>query len=112
MTDIPSTAKKPADKKAKKAEAPKTVTATVRDIDWVIPIEALDDFELIDAFAQMEEGDEAAVTRIPFVLRRLLGDQWKRAMGVLRDPETGRVTIEDGSTFVGELVQELQNPNS
>lgn len=101
--------KQPQDRKPKQADLPETMTATVRGTEWTVSVDALDDFELVDAFLQLQEGED--VTRLPFILRRLLGDQWKQAMDTLRSEDTGRVSIEDGAKFAGELMEAL-SPNS
>ena len=112
MPEIPANAKKPADKKpkAEKVEEPTSVTATVAGKDWVVPLSALDDFELLDDFNVLEsDGDP---TRLPAILKRLLGDeQWRDALNAIRDKETGRVTIEAGGDFVTSLMGAI-NPNS
>lgn len=125
MTDIPSTAKKPADKKAparKKAapkaaptkadeavEAPEVLTATARGREWTIPLDAVDDFELLDAFVQLQDTENVAL--VPYIMRRMLGNQWRDAMNLLRDKETGRVGLQAGMEFTQELMGAL-NPNS
>jgi hypothetical protein len=85
------------------------VSAEVRGKTWVVPADALDDFELLDDLNALEQRADA--TRLPSVLRRLLGDQWRDAMDVLRDKDTGRVSVEAGAEFVMELMGAL-NPNS
>src|SRR5699024_336936 len=109
MTTVPANAKKPADRKAKKDEVQTALTATVRGRDWQIPAEAVDDFELLDAFAQLRQTDD--VSLVPFILRRLLDEQWRDAMNLLRNKNTGRVSLEDGMEFTQELMGAL-NPNS
>lgn len=112
MPEIPAGAKKPADKKPKAEkveEQPTTVTATVAGKEWVIPVDALDDFELLDDFNELE--DKGDISRLPSILKRLLGDQWKDAMDAVRDKKTGRVSIEAGGDFVNSLMGEI-NPNS
>lgn len=106
---VPANAKKPADRKPKTDDVPESLTATIRDREWSIPRAALDDFELLDAFSQLQQEEDG--TQIPFILRRLLGDQWRAAMALLRDEDTGRVTIEAGAEFTQELMGAL-NPNS
>lgn len=128
MTTVPAAAKKPADKKAparkkaapKKAapkpvdttevdEAAEVLTATAYGREWSIPIDAVDDFELLDAFVQLQDSEEVAL--VPFIMRRLLGGQWRDAMNLLRDERTGRVGLQAGMEFTKELMGAL-NPNS
>lgn len=102
-------AKVPADHKAKAEPTPDFLEANVRGVAWKIPRDAVDDFELLDDINALEQRDDS--TRMPSVLRRLLGDQWGQAMDTIRDKESGRVTIEAGTKFVFEILEAL-NPNS
>ena len=106
---LPDGAKVPQDHKAKATPTPEALTATVRGVEWTVPADALDDFELLDDLNALEQKND--VTRLPAVLRRLLGDQWRDAMEAMRDEGTGRVSVEDGAEFVMELMGAL-NPNS
>lgn len=107
---LPEGAKLPQDHKDKATPKANETKVVVRDQEWTIQSDALDDFELLDDLNALDQRDDP--TRMPSVLRRLLGDeQWKAAMGVLRDEKTGRVSVTEGSQFVMELIQEL-NPNS
>ena len=108
-TVVPDNVKNPQDHKAKATPAPEVLTATVRGVEWSVPADALDDFELLDDLNALDQKGDA--TRLPAVLRRLLGDQWRDAMDVLRDEGTGRVSVEAGAEFVMELMGAL-NPNS
>ena len=108
-TTVPDGVKQPEDRKPKADPKPETLTAHVRGHDWTVPADALDDFELLDDLNALEQRGD--VTRLPSVLRRLLGDQWRDAMEALRDESTGRVTVEAGSEFVMALMGAL-NPNS
>lgn len=110
MTAVPAGTKKPADRKT---PAPKPVdgvmTATVDGHEYQVPEDALDDFELLDDLNELQRGDG---TRLPAVLKRLLGkDGFRAAMDNLRDPETGRVGAEVGAEFVMKIFEVL-NPNS
>ncbi len=122
MSVIPDTVKQPQDHLPPAAEpepAPDRVV-TVRGLTWVVPAEALDDFELLDDLDRL--GTNRDGTRLPAILRRLLPDlpdpaggilpvsQWRAAMDVLRGAN-GRVTTEAGELFVADLMAAL-NPNS
>lgn len=107
MTNVPANAKKPADHKAK-AETGPDRTIKVRGVEFTVAADALDDFELLDDLSVMQEEEDG--TRLPLILRRLLGDQRKKAMDAIRG-ESGRVSVEDAAEFVGELLGEL-DPNS
>lgn len=79
----------------------KALSVTVLD-------EALDDFELLDEMRALDEGN---ATKMPAVLRRMVGDDFKTVMNSLRDPKTGRVTITAARGWIDRLLQAL-NPNS
>lgn len=106
---LPDGVKVPQDRKPKGESRPQTLTAHVRGREWSVPADALDDFELLDDLNALEQRGD--VTRLPSVLRRLLGDQWRDAMEALRDESTGRVTVEAGSELVMDVMGAL-NPNS
>lgn len=112
MTDIPKAAKKPADRKpkAEKAdEAPSLISAELLGQTWRVDADALDDFELLDDLAALQNDQD--VTRIPSALRRLLGQgDYKRALDALRD-EKGKVRVEPAAEFMMELIGAL-DPNS
>lgn len=104
---VPPNVKQPQDHKAK--DTPGVRTVEVRGRTWSVPLDALDDFELLDDLNALDQREDP--TRLPAVLRRLLGDQWRQAMDVLRDEETKRVTVTAGAEFVFELMTAL-DPNS
>lgn len=97
--------KKPQDRKPKAGDS---YTVEVRGETLTIPLDALDDFELLDDLDRLNEGE---TQRLPAVLRRLLGDDYGRALDLLRDEGTGRVSLESGSGLVSEIFEAL-NPNS
>lgn len=103
-------AKQPEDKKAAstvKAQADgATIVAEVEGREWTISQDALDDFELLDDLAELENGN---AVRLPSALKRLLGaEQYREAMAVLRN-EQGRVTVEAGGKFVQDVLTSV-NP--
>lgn len=69
---------------------------------------ALDDFELLDDMRGMDDGNHA---RMPAMLRRLVGEDYKGVMEAFRDRETGRVPITKVAPWVQDLLGAL-NPNS
>ena len=75
-----------------------------------VPADALDDFELLDDLNALDQKGDA--TRLPAVLRRLLGTssgatRWTSA----RDRTPGACRSRPGAEFVMELMGAL-NPNS
>lgn len=107
-TAVPADAKQPTDRKAKVESLPDEYVTTVKGTEFSVPAAALDDFELLDDLNRSKKDG----TAIPSILRRFLGDdQYDAAMDLCRDPETGRVTIEAGATFLSELMEGV-NPSS
>lgn len=121
-----TTAKKPQDHKPK-AEKPKaepveitlgtgdaerTVPGkrvTIGGITIEVPDEALDDFEVLDALARLQDNHDGSA--VPTIFRRLLGDDARRVLGELRDPVTGRVPVERATVFTMGIFEALA-PNS
>lgn len=93
--------KKPQDRKPKASD---TYAVEVRGQKFTVALAALDDFELLDDLAQVEEGKGQ---RFPSLLRRLLGDQYRDALNLLRDEETGRVPVEEGALLVKEILEAI-----
>jgi len=74
--------------------------------------EALNDFELLDDLAELDNGGAGASLRMPSVLRRMFGpENFKGIMDALRNPETGKVPVEVGEAFLMAVFQGL-NPTS
>lgn len=83
---------------------------TLRNVVVTVPEEALNDFEFLDDLRAIQDAEDAS--RMPAMLRRLVvAEDYRRVMDALRDPKTGRVGIDAGSTFVMELIEAL-NPSS
>lgn len=101
--------KKPAAKAEAKA-APREVE--VQGVVLSIDPDVLDDFELLGDLAILDSGTSQAALTMPGVLRSFLGpEQYRTVLEHLRDPDTGRVSITAGATFVGDLLRGL-SPNS
>ncbi|RLP74350.1 hypothetical protein D9V32_13460 [Mycetocola tolaasinivorans] len=103
MADI----KKPQDRKKKLEVVDGHYKVTVQGIEVTVAKDALDDFELLDDLARIENND---AQRIPGVLRRLVGDDFSKVMNGLRG-ENGRVGLESGTQFIRDLLDAL-SPNS
>lgn len=71
---------------------------TVDGVTVDVPDEALDDFETLDDIRAVQDQKDAS--RLPSLLRRIVGDDYRKVIEQLRDPVTGRVTVERGSQFV------------
>lgn len=100
-------ATKPQDRKPKVESVDGVSTVTIKGVTVRVEKDALDDFELLDDLARMQEGDGA---RISSVAHRLFGDDFKNVMDGLRG-ENGRVSVESASEFISELLAAVA-PNS
>ena len=76
----------------------------LRGIVVTVLNENLDDFEVLDDIRALQDNEDAS--RMPSLLRRLIGDDYRRVLDALRG-ENGRVSVSDGSAFVLELIQAL-----
>lgn len=83
--------------------------AIVDGVTIEIPDEAFNDFEILDDFRGAVQNNDA--TMFPSLLRRLVGDDYRRILNELRDPVTGRVPLQAGIDFVNHIFEAL-NPNS
>lgn len=102
VVTFPDLVRKGADGKAVlKDEKPVPLSVTVLR-------ESLDDFELLDDLRAIDVDKNAS--RLPSLLRRLVGDQFGDVMNALRN-EQGRVQIEPAQLWLKELMEAL-NPNS
>ncbi|HXH34326.1 MAG TPA: hypothetical protein VNJ54_07935 [Plantibacter sp.] len=77
------------------------ITVTVRDA-------ALDDFELLDDLHELDVNKKGS--RLPSLMKRLVGDDYQPILEKLRDKHTGRVRVEHASEFIRDLLGAL-NPN-
>lgn len=107
--------RKPKEETAESVEATRMVgdreleghDVTYRGITVFVPREALDDFELLEDISNL---DQQKAYAMPSLLRRLIGDDFRKVMDGLRDKTTGRVAMEDGSEFVGQILGAI-NPS-
>jgi len=100
--------KQPTDRKPKAAATPTELKVDLRGLKVTVPVDALNDFELMDDLSQMDKGDPTA---FPRVLHRLVGDQYDKVIELARDATTKRVTLGAGSELVYALLESL-DPNS
>lgn len=94
--------KKPQDRKRKQSEG-----TIVDGITVTVTPESLDDFELLDDFSQMQNGNGARVTS---AFHRMFGDDASRILDELRE-DSGRVKLTRASQFMMAVMKELA-PNS
>jgi hypothetical protein len=83
---------------------------TLRGITVTVLDEAIDDFELLEDLARIQN-DEKQRGLLPNVLHRLLGDAGFRAVMDRLRGTNGRVPVKAGISFVEELFKAL-SPNS
>lgn len=81
---------------------------TVQGITVTVLDESLDDFELLDDLRAVDVDRNAS--RLPALLRRLVGDDYRDIMDQLRDSQSGRVPIQKATEFIRGLMEAL-NPN-
>ena len=70
------------------------------DIDEAV----LDDFELFDAIAAVEDGH---ILRLPFVVDKILGKEQKKALYDYFRGEDGRVPSQQVSEAIADLLQQV-----
>lgn len=99
--------KKPQDRLPKK-DAPREVV--VQGVSLEIDPLVFDDFEVVDALDQLQDGNGLKVATL---LRKILKtpEQFAKVMDALRDGEGGRVPVDKASDFVTELMDRAA-PNS
>ena len=113
-----NTEKKDARMSNGKGEAtPKTLRETAEETRQVIAITlesglelaidraATNDMELLDDLVAADRKDALAISRI--YDRVLTRDQKKRLYDTLRDPATGRVTVESAFKALGEIFEKI-----
>lgn len=80
---------------------------SVQGVEVSISEDALDDFELLEDLAAMQDGDGS---RLPAVFRRLTGEDYKRILEELRG-DNGRVSVTAATEFITELFKAVA-PNA
>jgi len=84
-------------------------TATVDGLTVHVQTAALDDLQVVEDLATLDTGNGLVLPRL---LRTLLGeDGYTQVKDHIRDPETGRASIQAANDFLMKLFQAL-NPNS
>lgn len=99
---------KPKTVKPKVERRADSVTVTHRGVTVVIPFEAFDDFELLEALGEMQNAlvdDNKRIARLPDMFKRIFGSDSPKVLNALRDPKTGRVKIADASSFIFEVFE-------
>lgn len=103
-----TTAKPAAEQPTGVAAEPDHVDVVVDGRTWSILADALDDWELLD---DLGEADAGNASRLPRILRKMLGaGQYQTALTLLRD-DNGRITLTAGTDFVNALFMEVKAGN-
>lgn len=95
---------RPQDRKPKKADV---LHAEVDGIKVSVPVDAIDDFDLLVDLSEMQTGNPV---RIVSAFRRLLGDDYERVMKELKG-DSPRLTVTKASEFFHKTFKAL-DPNS
>lgn len=86
-----------------------------RGVDVTIPVDALNDFEMLRDLGKMQDAsttDAEKMAAVPAVFTRFFGDEQSAVvLNALRDPVTRRVRVEVASGFLFEVFRAL-NPES
>ncbi len=76
---------------------------TVRGITVSVSPDLMDDIEMVDDFAAVQDGDVFAVPRL---LRRMFGDEYQRVKAALADPD-GVTRASEFTSFMAEVLTAL-----
>lgn len=100
--------KKPQDRKPKATDS-----VTVRGISLTIPKSRLEDWEVIEGVATMQDEDSSGSDKLVAsvrTMRRLFGDDYSRVKTELREANGGTLGGEDMGSFLTEVFEAI-NPN-
>ena len=100
--------KKPQDRKAKVSDA-----VTVRGINLTIPKSRIEDWEVIEGVATMQDEDSTGADKLVAsvrTMRRLFGEDYRRVKSELRKANGGTLGGEDMGSFLTEVFEAI-NPN-
>ena len=104
-------AKQPQDHKTPKNQ-PQTVEAM--GVTLAVSPAIFDDLDMVEylyALQAAQSGNGAGAFAIVPFLKKLCGPQYTAMKDALRDPDTGRVSIDKVSEFIAQLLEQLA-PNS
>lgn len=104
-------AKQPQDHKTPKNQ-PKTVE--VMGVTVTVGPAIFDDLDMVEYLYDLQaaqEGDGTGAFAIVPFLKKLCGPQYTAMKDALRDPDTGRVSIDKVSEFIAQLLEQVA-PNS
>lgn len=104
-------AKQPQDHKTPKNQ-PKTVE--VMGVTVTVGPAIFNDLDMVEYLCDLQTvqtGDGSGAFAIVPFLKKLCGDQYTAMKDALRDPDTGRVSIDKVSDFIAQLLEQVA-PNS
>lgn len=104
-------AKQPQDRKTPKNQ-PKTVE--VMGVTVTVGPAIFNDLDMVEYLYDLQnaqEGDGSGAFAIVPFLKKLCGPQYTAMKDALRDPDTGRVSIDKVSEFIAQLLEQVA-PNS
>lgn len=104
-------AKQPQDHKTPKNQ-PKTVE--VMGVTVTVGPAIFNDLDMVEYLYDLQTvqtGDGSGAFAIVPFLKKLCGDQYTATKDALRDPDTGRVSIDKVSDFIAQLLEQVA-PNS
>lgn len=104
-------ARQPQDRKTPK-NRPRTVE--VMGVTLAVGPAIFDDLDMVEYLYDLQnaqEGDGSGAFAIVPFLKKLCGDQYTAMKDALRDPDTGRVSIDKVSDFIAQLLEQVA-PNS
>lgn len=104
-------AKQPHDHKTPKNQ-PKTVE--VMGVTLAVSPAIFDDLDMVEYLYDLQTaqtGNGAGAFAIVPFLKKLCGDRYTAMKDALRDPDTGRVSIDKVSEFIAQLLEQVA-PNS
>lgn len=104
-------AKQPQDHKTPKNQ-PKTVE--VMGVTLAVSPAIFDDLDMVEYLYDLQTaqtGDGSGAFAIVPFLKKLCGDQYTAMKDALRDPDTGRASIDKVSDFIAQLLEQVA-PNS
>lgn len=104
-------AKQPQDHKTPKTQ-PKTVE--VMGVTLAVSPAIFDDLDMVEYLYDLQnaqDGDGTGAFAIVPFLKKLCGSQYAAMKDALRDPDTGRVSIDKVSEFIAQLLEQVA-PNS
>lgn len=98
--------RKPQDRKPKAEEQTAAITVTVDDVTVTLDADSMDDYELMEDVAKIDDGQHYRIGR---VLEKLLGaDAHSAVKEKFREPDSGKVRMEGIVMFFHEVMKAVQ----